>query len=83
MKNLTLTFYESIRSMREAERRLAEANVMPQDLDEYRLQYEDIYTCPAGDGLILDNEHAFISIDGRTYHNDQCAEVADLMKEQQ
>ncbi len=50
--NLFDNFYQSLSAIRAAERRLAEANVMPQDLREYGLAYMDINVCPACSEII-------------------------------
>jgi hypothetical protein len=73
-------FYEAISNLRKAERKLAECTI---NLDDIPSQYEDIYTCPGCSRPIIDNAHAYIGPDHTYYHNDNCAEVAQLLKENQ
>ncbi len=62
--------YEALGRVRKSERELAELCV---------LGYAEVYTCGAGDGVILDNKHSY-KADGKYWHSKECADEAEATK---
>ncbi len=48
-------------------------------MEAMKMAYSDVPKCPAGDGVIIDLEHAY-KLDGKYYHNRECAEIAALIE---